>query len=183
MPRSKSPALAFPPGDFIREELEARGWTQRDLAEIIGRPVQAISAIINGRRSVTPETAVALGASVWNFPGLLAQPRVSPIVSTKPVLPTPVLKSARGSGARPERLNGETIGFSADDALLRLMPAVSTQRIGHGFDRPGGVAFEAVVDEHIGRLAGFPGALGDAPDRLTRRQGLAPGRGRMARTP
>src|SRR5208337_4627932 len=104
----------------------------------------------------------------------LALPRTSgstsspPIVSTKPDLPTPVLKSARGSGAKPERPNGETIGFSADDALLRLMPAVSTQRISHGFDRPGGVAFEPVVDEHVSRLAGFPGPLGDAPDRLTR---------------
>ncbi|HKM53589.1 MAG TPA: HigA family addiction module antitoxin [Isosphaeraceae bacterium] len=68
MPRSKSPAQAFPPGDFIREELEARGWTQRDLAEIIGRPVQAISAIVNGRRGVTPETAVALGAAFGTSP-------------------------------------------------------------------------------------------------------------------
>ena len=32
------PAEIFPPGDFIKEELEAREWTQRDLAEILGRP-------------------------------------------------------------------------------------------------------------------------------------------------
>ena len=64
MSRLKRPiAQAFPPGDFIREELEARGWTQRDLAEILGRPAQVISAIVNAKREVTPETAVALGAA------------------------------------------------------------------------------------------------------------------------
>jgi HTH-type transcriptional regulator/antitoxin HigA len=68
MPRSKSPAQAFPPGDFIREELEARGWTQRDLAEILGRPVRTISAIVSGKRGVKPETAVALGAAFNTSP-------------------------------------------------------------------------------------------------------------------
>ena len=29
---------AFPPGDLIRRELEYRGWTQDDLAQIMGRP-------------------------------------------------------------------------------------------------------------------------------------------------
>src|SRR5208337_1785509 len=55
MPRSGlSVPRAFPPGDFIREELEARGWTQRDLAEIIGRPVQTVSAIVNQGNSAVP---------------------------------------------------------------------------------------------------------------------------------
>ncbi len=65
MPRSGlSVPRAFPPGDFIREELEARGWTQRDLAEIIGRPVQTVSAIVNAKKEITPQTAVALGAAL-----------------------------------------------------------------------------------------------------------------------
>jgi HTH-type transcriptional regulator/antitoxin HigA len=56
-------AQAFPPGDFIREELEARGWTQSDLAKIIGRPLQVVNPIINGKKEITPETAVSLGAA------------------------------------------------------------------------------------------------------------------------
>lgn len=65
VPRSGlSVPRAFPPGDFIREELEARGWTQRDLAEIIGRPVQTVSAIVNAKKEITPQTAVALGAAL-----------------------------------------------------------------------------------------------------------------------
>ena len=64
MSRAKRPvAQVFPPGDFIREELEARGWTQGHLARIIGRPVQAINAIVNAKKEITPATAVALGAA------------------------------------------------------------------------------------------------------------------------
>jgi len=33
----RTPAEVFPPGEFIREEIEARGWSQVELAEILGR--------------------------------------------------------------------------------------------------------------------------------------------------
>ena len=41
-------AETFPPGEFLREELEARGWSQTELAEIIGRPVRLINELIAG---------------------------------------------------------------------------------------------------------------------------------------
>ncbi len=67
---------AFPPGKLIREELEARGWTQQELAKQIGRPVQTISMIINGRKAITAETALqlqeAFGASASMWMGLEA---------------------------------------------------------------------------------------------------------------
>lgn len=53
--------LVEPPGETIREELEARGWTQTDLAEIMGRPVAAVNEIINGKRGITAKTASQLG--------------------------------------------------------------------------------------------------------------------------
>ena len=56
-------AEALPPGEFIREELEARGWTQNDLAEILGRPLAAVNQIIQGKRAVTPKTARELAAA------------------------------------------------------------------------------------------------------------------------
>ncbi|MEW6755453.1 MAG: HigA family addiction module antitoxin [Candidatus Latescibacterota bacterium] len=46
-----------------RDELEERGWTQKDLAEILGRPLQSVNQIINGRKRITPETAVELAAA------------------------------------------------------------------------------------------------------------------------
>jgi len=55
------PAEVFAPGDFIREEIEARGWTQKELAGILGRPLQTVNQIINGKKEVTPATAIALG--------------------------------------------------------------------------------------------------------------------------
>lgn len=57
------PAEVFHAGEFLKEEIEARNWTQAELAEIIGRPTQAVSEIILGKRGVTPETAKALSAA------------------------------------------------------------------------------------------------------------------------
>ncbi|MDR3469878.1 MAG: helix-turn-helix domain-containing protein [Xanthobacteraceae bacterium] len=51
------PAETFPPGEFLRDELDARGWTQTEFAEMIGRPVRLVNEIIAGKRAVTPETA------------------------------------------------------------------------------------------------------------------------------
>lgn len=62
------PARAVPPGRILRRELEARGWTQKDLAEILGRPAQAITEIVRGTKQITPETAVALGAALGTSP-------------------------------------------------------------------------------------------------------------------
>jgi len=64
-------AEVFPPGDFLREELDAREWTQNDLAEVLGRSPRLVNEIISARRSITPETATALAkalgtsAEVW----------------------------------------------------------------------------------------------------------------------
>jgi HTH-type transcriptional regulator/antitoxin HigA len=57
-------AEIFPPGEFLKDELEARNWSQSEFAEIIGRPVRLINEIIAGKRSITPETAKQLGASL-----------------------------------------------------------------------------------------------------------------------
>ena len=57
-------AATFPPGEFLQEELESRGWSQTELAEIMGRPVRLINEIIAGKRAITPETAVQLGDSL-----------------------------------------------------------------------------------------------------------------------
>src|SRR5205823_1144921 len=49
------------PGEFIREEIEARGWSQRDLAYILGCSEQALNMILSGKRGISPEMAKALG--------------------------------------------------------------------------------------------------------------------------
>ena len=68
MQRTPPIAQVFPPGHFLREELEARGWSQRDLAEIMGRPLQVVNEIINSRKQITPETAIELAAALGTSP-------------------------------------------------------------------------------------------------------------------
>jgi len=64
------PARVVTPGHVIKHELEARGWTQKDLARIIGRPPQAISEIVRGRKQIIPETALQLAAAFGTSPEL-----------------------------------------------------------------------------------------------------------------
>lgn len=54
-------AEVFAPGEILRDELDARGWSEVEFAEILGRPTQAISEILNGKKEITTETAVAFG--------------------------------------------------------------------------------------------------------------------------
>lgn len=49
------------PGEFLREELDARGWSQRDLAYILGVPEQSVNVIVAGKRGISPEMAKAFG--------------------------------------------------------------------------------------------------------------------------
>lgn len=63
--------FAEPPGVYIREELESRGWSQRDLAFILGYSEQTITKVISGKSGISAEMAKALGeafgtsASLW----------------------------------------------------------------------------------------------------------------------
>lgn len=59
--KDRKAAEVFPPGEFLKEELEARSWTQTDLAEILGRPLRLVNEIISGKRGISPETAKGLG--------------------------------------------------------------------------------------------------------------------------
>ena len=61
-------AEAFSPGDFIQEELEARGWKQEDFAAILGKPLSTVNGIINGKKAIVPETAKKIAAAFGNSP-------------------------------------------------------------------------------------------------------------------
>lgn len=50
-----------PPGIFIKMELEARGWSQRDLAFILGQTEQQLNPLLAGKRGITPDMARLLG--------------------------------------------------------------------------------------------------------------------------
>ena len=57
------------PGEILLEEfLEPLGISQYRLAKAIGKPQSAISDIVNGKRSITPEMAWLLGAALGTTP-------------------------------------------------------------------------------------------------------------------
>jgi HTH-type transcriptional regulator/antitoxin HigA len=62
------PARVPTPGKILSRELEARGWTQKDLAEIMSRPVQTINEIIRGSKRITSETAIELSQALGTSP-------------------------------------------------------------------------------------------------------------------
>ena len=52
-------AEQFHPGVFLKEELEARGWSQEHFAEITGYSLRTINFVICGRLSVSARMAAA----------------------------------------------------------------------------------------------------------------------------
>lgn len=66
------PDVVSPPGETLRETLEALGMSQAELAERMGRPKKTINEIIKGKAALMPDTALQLErvlgipAGFWN---------------------------------------------------------------------------------------------------------------------
>ena len=106
MTATYTPAEVFSAGEYLRDELEERGWTVTEFAEILGRPVQAVSEILNGKKRITTQTAISVADATGTSPELwlnletafrLHQQRAE---SDSGVL-TPVARRARLRGAVP----------------------------------------------------------------------------------
>lgn len=73
--------LAIPPGEYLEEVLEDLGMSKGELATRMGRPLSKLSQIFNGKKAVTPDTALELeratgvGAHIWT--GLEADYRLA----------------------------------------------------------------------------------------------------------
>jgi HTH-type transcriptional regulator/antitoxin HigA len=69
MPVSKpKPFKIFGPGPVVKREMEAHGWTQEDLSDILNLSPKSVSQIINNKQSITIETAVLLGKAFDSSP-------------------------------------------------------------------------------------------------------------------
>jgi HTH-type transcriptional regulator/antitoxin HigA len=62
------PDVAIPPGEYLAEEIEERGISQKELARRMGRPLNAINEIINGKKAITAETALQLEGVMPEIP-------------------------------------------------------------------------------------------------------------------
>jgi HTH-type transcriptional regulator/antitoxin HigA len=64
--------LAIPPGETLRETLEAISLSQVELARRTGRPLKTINEIVQGKARITPDTAIqfervlGISAAFWN---------------------------------------------------------------------------------------------------------------------
>jgi addiction module HigA family antidote len=72
MSQNPEPARVSSPGRILSRELDARGWTQKDFAEIMNCPAQAINEIIKGTKQITPETAYDLSETLGTSPNFWA---------------------------------------------------------------------------------------------------------------
>jgi HTH-type transcriptional regulator / antitoxin HigA len=63
MPKDEPSLAPKPPGFYIKQELDTRGWGQRDLAYILDCHEQAVNLIVSGKRGISPDMAKALGAA------------------------------------------------------------------------------------------------------------------------
>jgi HTH-type transcriptional regulator/antitoxin HigA len=62
------PDIAIPPGEYLAEEIGVRGISQKELAKRMGRPLNAINEIINGKKAITAETALQLEEAMPEIP-------------------------------------------------------------------------------------------------------------------
>lgn len=60
------------PGRLLKREIEARGLSANALALDLGVPSGRVTDILNGRRSITADTAIRLGLHFGNSPSFWA---------------------------------------------------------------------------------------------------------------
>ena len=61
---------SFTPGEILKDELEARGWSTARFAETLGRTVEATSAVLEGQEEITLAIADDIGRSLGTGPEL-----------------------------------------------------------------------------------------------------------------
>ena len=121
-----TPAEVFPAGEYLRDELEERGWTVSEFAEIISRPIQAVSEILNGKKEITTETAFAFADALGTTPELwlnlqtnfrLHEARSATERGLSPVARRARLSKARARGWLPDTEDLDQLEAAARELL------------------------------------------------------------------
>ncbi|MCH7945804.1 MAG: helix-turn-helix domain-containing protein [Armatimonadetes bacterium] len=60
----KTKQIIASPGEVVREELDERGWTQQEFADIVGKSRQFVSSFLHGRSHLTFDLAYRLEAAL-----------------------------------------------------------------------------------------------------------------------
>lgn len=62
-PDELQPSTPIHPGEILKDELEARGMSQRKFAAVIGVSYSVLNEVVNGKRPVTTEYALKIEAA------------------------------------------------------------------------------------------------------------------------
>lgn len=62
-PHELQPSIPIHPGEILKDELEARGMSQRKFAAVIGVSYSVLNEVINGKRPIITEYALKIEAA------------------------------------------------------------------------------------------------------------------------
>ncbi len=66
--RTLKPHKLLGPGFHIQEEMDERGWTQEDLADVLGVSLKTVNQLLQNKQSITLETAKSLSEAFKQSP-------------------------------------------------------------------------------------------------------------------
>lgn len=142
------PDVVSAPGETLKEMLDERGMTQKDLATRTGRPLKTINEIVKGKAQITPETSVqleramGLPADFWNereahYRGYLArveaEKRAERWLSWLDELP---LKEMMASGVLPPTRLSAATRRRLLDVSLKFFGVASPDEWGEVYSKP-----------------------------------------------
>ena len=121
---TSSNTVVAAPGEFIREELEARGWSQRDLAYVVGIGEVALAKIVSGRHGITADMAKKLAAAFDVSPELFVNLQAAFDLARAPAPDPAVARKGKLQSEYPVRemiRRGWLIGGDSIDLLEEQM--------------------------------------------------------------
>lgn len=59
-----TPFISTHPGEIVKDEIEYRGITQRQLSDVTGISYSVVNEVLNGKRPMTVEYALLIGAAL-----------------------------------------------------------------------------------------------------------------------
>ncbi len=126
------------PGGMVRAAMEARGWTQTDLAYALGSTTASVNQILNDKRGISHNMAKALGAALDCTPETFArvqaewdvrnadEPDAAIAARARILSRYPLREMVRRGWIDPERGNG-----SLEDQICRFFGVRSIEEVPH----------------------------------------------------
>ncbi len=178
---TNSAAEVFSPGDYLREELEARGWTQEEFAEILGRSLKQVNEVLQGKAAITAPFAQVIGAALGTSAEVwLKLENAYRLAQTTPVLSL-VERKGRLRKEFPVREMQKRGWISRTDSIDDLERSVFKFFEVSGFNEQSPLAYAAKRSDYVGELTRVQEANVQRVRQLARSVQAAPYREELLR--